>query len=95
MAFYRKVDQTRPGLYVRISNRAAVYTVKKADEEEPPVDEPTGEVLVSLDGVLYDNGLVFLAEIGEEGETILAFYQDTGVTAKVIGETLVIQNPAR
>lgn len=94
MAFFNPFGtggrEGRPGIYIRIVNRAPVLD----DPQRMPGEEkPANAVLVSPDGVMYARGPVFSVMTGADGENILVFRKDTGVATAVSGDALVIRNP--
>ena len=90
MALFNRLDRKkRPGVYLCTVNRDAQKNKPTVEAEQPQKNA----VLVSPDGVMYARGSVFSVVEGSDGEMILVFEENTGVTSFVSGETLDIRNP--
>lgn len=97
--YYDGERKNRPGVYKRFVNRgdtsplSVIPPYTPIQPSEPKPEQPANAVLVSPDGVMYARGQVFSVAVGSDGENILVFEKNTGVTTIVTGDTLEIQNP--
>ena len=95
MAFFNDVERNRrPGVYIRLVNRAEPVSAESVTQPLPPdPDEPDAPVVavrlsVSPEGVLSATGHGFSLKSGSE-----AVVFSTAINATVIGETIAVTNP--
>ena len=90
MAFFNGGElNQRPGVHIRIVNRAEPVNVADVAQPLPP-DEPVVGIRLSVspDGVLMATGQGF--SLGSGGHTVVFA---TAINAVVSGETIVVTNP--